>query len=303
MEMSENSLPTGLEQTELFPTASLAASHAKTSRSRAKVLDLPESAAAYGQSSPVLLASFDPDTLSWRTSQRCLVEGWETFSEPWPRSGMMRSGTAYQLAPLVPLTDEIASGYWPTPTVVYTREDWTPERIAARQAEVKAETLAKGKHHTGNGFGLNLAQAVRMWPTPNASSNDKTPCPTDARLAWEGKPRANGAKVQARLRDAAAFWPTPRANDAEKRGNINPNDPRNGLPAAVLKFPTPTRSMHKGSSAGAMTRSSGASRLNDRLDFAVEQGNIKTGRLNPLWVAWLMGFPIEWASFAPTETP
>jgi hypothetical protein len=51
-----------------------------------------------------------------------------------------------------------------------------------------------------------------------------------------------------------------------------------------------------------MTRSSGASRLNDRLDYAVEQGNIKTGRLNPLWVAWLMGFPIEWASFAPTET-
>jgi DNA (cytosine-5)-methyltransferase 1 len=66
---------------------------------------------------------------------------------------------------------------------------------------------------------------------------------------------------------------------------------------------TPTRSMHKGSSAGAMTRLSGASRLNDRLDYAVEQGNIKTGRLNPLWVAWLMGFPIEWASFAPTETP
>jgi len=37
------------------------------------------------------------------------------------------------------------------------------------------------------------------------------------------------------------LWPTPRANDAEKRGNINPNNLRNGLPAEVLKFPTPTR--------------------------------------------------------------
>jgi DNA (cytosine-5)-methyltransferase 1 len=42
--------------------------------------------------------------------------------------------------------------------------------------------------------------------------------------AWQGRPRPTGAKVQARLQDAAAFWPTPRANDAEKRGNINPND-------------------------------------------------------------------------------
>ncbi|WP_110930648.1 hypothetical protein [Paenibacillus bouchesdurhonensis] len=33
------------------------------------------------------------------------------------------------------------------------------------------------------------------------------------------------------------MWPTPRANDAEKRGNIA-DDPRNGLPGAVL-WPTP----------------------------------------------------------------
>lgn len=260
MKMSKSLQENASEQMELPSIVSSEDSPVRIFRSQGAERDLLASAADYGSSSPVLLARFNPDTLSWKTSQLCLVEGLETFSEPWPRSGMMRSGTAYQLAPLAPLTDEIASGYWPTPTVVYTREDWTPERIAARQAEVKAETLAKGKHHTGNGFGLNLAQAVRMWPTP-------------------------------------------RANDAEKRGNINPEDKRSGLVSAVLRFPTPTRSMHKGSSAGAMTRSSGASRLNDRLDYAVEQGNIKIGRLNPLWVAWLMGFPTEWASFAPMETP
>jgi hypothetical protein len=252
MATSEDSPEKPSEQTELFPMSSAADFPVRTFRSPEKALEWLESAAAYGPSIPVLLASYDPATSSWKTSQHCLVEGLQTFSETWPRSGMMRSGTAYQLPPLVPLTDATASGYW---------------------------------------------------PTPNATSNDKTPCKTDADLAWSNKPRPNGAKVQARLQDAAAFWPTPRANDAEKRGNINPDDPRNGLPAAVLRFPTPTRSMHKGSSAGAMTRSSGASRLNDRLDYAVEQGNIRTGRLNPLWVAWLMGFPIEWASFEPTETP
>lgn len=225
-------------------------SPAKTSRLRERALASTVNARVCGENTPVLLANYDPSTSSWRTSQRCFLGGWETFSETWPRSGMMRSGIAFQLQPLVRLTDETAYGYW---------------------------------------------------PTPNAMSNDKTPCLTDARLAWESEPRANGAKVQARLQDAAAFWPTPRANDAEKRGQIA-NDPRNGLPAAVM-YPTPTRSMHKGSSKGAMTRSSGESRLNDRLDYRVEQGEITIGRLNPLWVAWLMGFPTEWASFAPTETP
>jgi DNA (cytosine-5)-methyltransferase 1 len=168
MAMSDNSPEKGSEQPELFPTASLADFHVKTCRSPDEERALMESEAVYGESLPASLARFDHATSSWRTWQLCLVEGLEPFLGTWPRSGMMRSGIAYQLAPLVPLTDETVSGYWPTPTVVYTRANWEPERIRARQAEVKAETLAKGKHHTDNGFGLNLAQAVRMWPTPNA---------------------------------------------------------------------------------------------------------------------------------------
>jgi hypothetical protein len=41
-------------------------------------------------------------------------------------------------------------------------------------------------------------------------------------------------------------WPTPKANDAEKRGNFDMTNPRNGLPAAVKMWPTP-----KASAAGA----------------------------------------------------
>ena len=29
----------------------------------------------------------------------------------------------------------------------------------------------------------------------------------------------------------------------------------------------------------------------------------KSGHLNPTWVAWLMGFPIDWISSALTATP
>lgn len=38
------------------------------------------------------------------------------------------------------------------------------------------------------------------------------------------------------------YWPTPRANDAEKRGNFDLENPRNGLAAAAKKWPTPRSS-------------------------------------------------------------
>lgn len=46
-----------------------------------------------------------------------------------------------------------------------------------------------------------------------------------------------------------SFWPTPRANDAEKRGDFA-NDRRNGLPAAAKYWPTPSATDYKGSVTG-----------------------------------------------------
>ncbi len=61
-------------------------------------------------------ASYDPSTSCWRTRQRCLIEGWSRFSENWPKSGMMRSGTVYRQANLVPLIDDKDCLSLPTPT-------------------------------------------------------------------------------------------------------------------------------------------------------------------------------------------
>ncbi|CAM4183169.1 DNA cytosine methyltransferase [Paenibacillus alkaliterrae] len=88
----------------------------------------------------------------------------------------------------------------------------------------------------------------------------------------------------------AGLWPTPRANDAEKHGEIA-NDPRNGLPAAAL-WGTPTASSCKGSSPYG----------SDRWEEELRRGNIKgqvmepnnKGQLNPDWVETLMNFPIGW---------
>jgi hypothetical protein len=96
--------------------SSAAASPVRTSAELAARRALPESAADFGLSLLGSLASYDPASCSWKTSQTSLFGGLTEFSETWPRSGMLRSGTAYQLAPLAPLTNGIESGLLPTPT-------------------------------------------------------------------------------------------------------------------------------------------------------------------------------------------
>jgi hypothetical protein len=87
------------------------------------------------------------------------------------------------------------------------------------------------------------------------------------------------------------LWPTPTVRG--KSGD--------GLTTVELKFPTPTVSMSRGSSTGALTRKNGRSREGDRLDYALE-GSGRNGRLNPNWVEWLMGWPIGWTDLKPLET-
>jgi len=142
---------TGSHQMELLPMSSVAASPARTSVPQESAPASTEIEAAYGLKSPDLLASYDPDTSSWRTSQRCLVTGWEEFSETWPRSGMTRNGTAYQLQPLAPLTDATAFGSWPTPHG-FSKD---------------------GKSNGPSGNELGRAVNRSLWPTPNASDASK----------------------------------------------------------------------------------------------------------------------------------
>ena len=60
-------------------------------------------------------ASYDQDTLSWKTSQQSLLTGSTLFSGRWPKQGMTRNGHAYApriWAGLIVATD---GGLLPTP--------------------------------------------------------------------------------------------------------------------------------------------------------------------------------------------
>ena len=116
--------------------SSAAASPARTSVSPEKAQALRASARAYGRSTPNY----------WRTTTRYVIvenvaallgRGLATFSETWPRSGMMRNGIAYQLPPLVRLTDETGSGLWPT-----QYERWTMRQSGRKYKSAERNTIA-----------------------------------------------------------------------------------------------------------------------------------------------------------------
>lgn len=212
------------------------------------------------------LTSFDPDTCSWKTSQQSFLTDSEQFLETWPRAGMTCAGLAFALPMLEQIIGEIDGGrlpQWPTPSASLGEKGGLVTEKKAREGGTLIEALS----------------ARTMWPTPTTSTGGSN---NNSRAVLE---RGHGTNlVGAVLRT----WPTPRANDAEKRGNIDPTNPRNGLPAAVLKFPTPSSNDWKGSSKPGQRRG----QLTDPAMGAIPAG----GKLNPTWVGWLMGVPIGFTS-------
>lgn len=117
-ETCEPSPPSNLFGMELDrSTSSLAASRAKTLASlEGKLASRKEPEADYGPKSCDLLASYDRNSSSWRTSQTCFVDlangpelGLAEFSGTWPNAGMMRSGKTYRRQPwALPIAESVS---------------------------------------------------------------------------------------------------------------------------------------------------------------------------------------------------
>ena len=148
MTMYEQSQQNDWLQTELESMSLQAASPAKTSQFQETEQEYKtEHVPAYGQSAPVCLGSFDLNTPSLKTSQTCLMEsgelGLSEFSGTFPRSGMMRNGTVYQLPNLARTTTEIGSGLWPTPTAHNAKEGAYPAEYTRKTPTLSAQAGGK----------------------------------------------------------------------------------------------------------------------------------------------------------------
>lgn len=111
------------------------------------------------------------------------------------------------------------------------------------------------------------------WPTPTVHGMEGR----NTRYAQGGTP----------LSAAVRMWPTPNATDGEKApktfGRGNPSLPMAATIAEM--YPTPTAS----DATGGPAYSKPPSREGG---FSLKE--ITPGPLNPMWVEWLMGFPLGW---------
>jgi hypothetical protein len=265
---SETSAPlTGLTSSQL----TLFAEAFPVNRTRPLVDDWePKTTAISGASLPESFANLDPDGLWRKTFQDCCQPNLDgslaEYSETWPRAGMTQSGTAYLLSPLAPLIDAIGSGLWPTPCA--QEDNKSPEAHLAMKTRMKG-----GPRQTITSLNVMVKAIDReMWPTPQATDSFRSRLDPEtlvstyerARHRQRGAPSDLGTQVLWR-----GLWSSPTVRDAGTLANV--------------------RRGHGSSDKG-----------NEWIQpLPVQVG----GTLNPMWVEWLMGYPLGWTDCADSVMP
>jgi hypothetical protein len=101
----------------------------------------------------------------------------------------------------------------------------------------------------------------------------------------------NGGRNSRKAAISRGNWPTPIASDSLGSSGQQRPGKQVQLVDAVKKFPTPTRRDYK-SGTGSQ----------DRPGHSPPLSNVIGGTLNPMWVEWLMGWPVGWTELKPLET-
>ena len=171
------SKPTG-EQLDL-PMSSPPAGPAKTSAWPEKEKASTAREADSSSTLPELFATYDPESLCWRTSQRSLLGGLTEFSDSWPRSGMTVNGIAYQLPVLAHRTYVTGSGLLPTPAA----SDYGTQKGQSPGASYRPS--------------LQTMARQNRWPTPTSMDGVRGVETPEAK-------KARGANTGTTLNDAVA---------------------------------------------------------------------------------------------------
>lgn len=188
---------------------------------------------------------------------------------------------------------------WPTPDACVMNDGEGPETFFARQERQKAM----------RGDRLDYA-TEQLWYTPSVPNGGRTL--SDDTSSTGITPE--GIKRQVGLENQARWWSTPRATDSEK-GGPNQSFGAGGipLPAQAEPWATPTASENANRTT-KMAPSHGeghgivlagqASDFSRQVHPTYPVGGISSKQrrsLNPLFVEWLMGWPLGWTLLAWTD--
>lgn len=259
------------EQLTLFPADSHASPFLSPGSDEARMMTVTSGqrcSELLRKSSPLgLLAKMLLESSTWH-STLC----WLTWNFKATKQGRLY----FQLVASTPRISDTDAPLWPTPAARDCKEANSMEHL---QREGK-------RNHADQ-----LANAVRMWPTPTSRSGTG-PSQTET--------RQGGMDLQT----AAALWPTPTVIGNYSHLGSGPKA-GTGLPTAAKLYPTPTPTERTSFGEGKpYVTATGSIRRKNKDGSTSNMGLTATvagngGQLNPEWVEAMMGFPIGWTASEP----
>jgi hypothetical protein len=165
-------------------------------------------------------------------------------------------------------TNEIEFGSWPTPTASQMPSEGS---ILQYRKLVDNGVLTKEEAEGMLMASLNPPRMKKWTPKADTPSGN-WPTPTCADIYTDklkSSQQTEGSMHSVSLGQAVQMWPTPQSNDAKN---------------AVVRHRTKSLQVMLGGAVATLdTQAIG-------------------GHLNPTWVEWLMGWPLEWTDLKPLET-
>ncbi len=272
----------------------------------------------YGPTSPASSARSSPRPSSWRTSPATYVWDSTRSSQTWERwvTGLQRDCSArLKLARAIGAS---GSSVWPTANATDGKgasqpmgrrpacDDDLPSRTAAWPSPAErdwrapnSEASQERRQHQGGEQLVNFVE--HQWPTPAAVSYGNN----------QGGGMGRVGPIRPSLENQSRQWPTPRSGDGEKMASLSHRRREAGrapdtLTDASRQWPTVRVCSGKRSSGANRTEFyrawSGRSSPQDRATPAGPTSSTSSRRLNPLFVEWLMGWPIGWTGSGCSET-
>ena len=228
-----------------------------------------------GTYGPILSESLgrcDQDSYSLRMFQMSLECDLIPLSLTSINWGIMLHGVLWRLRTLEPCIEEGDGSSWESNMMI-------PKPNAADGMRTN------NHHHRGN---LTLKGYAQLWPTPTAS---------EAQKAGNYSKGQMGQSLTAMTKQGKLI-PTPTTQgNASVAGQYDKNTGTT-LAGFVKTFPTPI-AREANEAGGSMERHRRLNREKETLTRAIsgEENLTQCGKLNPQWVAWLMGLPIGWINY------
>jgi len=219
------------------------------------------------------LAKYDPDSSLWRIPQCSLLEEESESLQTLPRWGMTQNGWLWELPMLAHHTNATAFGYsLPTPT---TNPD-APNKNANTKGPKSLGEVANGQWN-------------HLFPTPNAWDGKRGPMSKE--LMETGKHQIS---LVTYVKHNPEKFPTPTATDHKNQPTSASWKAKGGV---NYKLSNPEIQQKWGTPKAQDSRHALTDRGKGNLGEQVS-GLHNGGKLNPLWVEWLMGYPIGWTDLS-----